>query len=56
VTRQRIVEPAAASFGKNGIAGTDLSDPMAAAGLTHGRGWYAASAKCARNCNDRDTL
>jgi TetR/AcrR family transcriptional regulator, transcriptional repressor for nem operon len=39
VTRQRIVEAAAASFGKNGIAGTGLSDLMAAAGLTHG-GFY----------------
>jgi TetR/AcrR family transcriptional regulator, transcriptional repressor for nem operon len=39
VTRQRIVEAAAASFRKNGIAGTGLSDLMAAAGLTHG-GFY----------------
>src|SRR5258708_6105360 len=39
VTRQRIVEAAAASFRKNGIAGTGLADLMAAAGLTHG-GFY----------------
>jgi TetR/AcrR family transcriptional repressor of nem operon len=39
VTRQRIVKAAAASFRKNGIAGTGLSDLMAAAGLTHG-GFY----------------
>src|SRR5262249_60241930 len=39
VTRQRIIKAAAAAFGKNGIAGTGLSDLMAAAGLTHG-GFY----------------
>jgi TetR/AcrR family transcriptional regulator, transcriptional repressor for nem operon len=39
VTRQRIVDAAAASFRKNGIAETGLSDLMAAAGLTHG-GFY----------------
>jgi TetR/AcrR family transcriptional repressor of nem operon len=39
VTRQRIIEAAAAAFRKNGIAGTGLSDLMAAAGLTHG-GFY----------------
>jgi TetR/AcrR family transcriptional repressor of nem operon len=39
VTRQRIVKAAAAAFRKNGIAGTGLSDLMAAAGLTHG-GFY----------------
>ena len=39
VTRQRIVMAAAAAFRKNGIAGTGLSDLMAAAGLTHG-GFY----------------
>jgi TetR/AcrR family transcriptional repressor of nem operon len=38
-TRQRIVTAAAAAFRKNGIAGTGLSDLMAAAGLTHG-GFY----------------
>jgi TetR/AcrR family transcriptional regulator, transcriptional repressor for nem operon len=38
-TRQRIVKAAAAAFRKNGIAGTGLSDLMAAAGLTHG-GFY----------------
>jgi len=38
-TRQRIVKAAAATFRKNGIAGTGLSDLMAAAGLTHG-GFY----------------
>jgi hypothetical protein len=37
VTRQRIVEAAAASFRKNAIAGTGLSCLMAAAGLTDGR-------------------
>jgi TetR/AcrR family transcriptional regulator, transcriptional repressor for nem operon len=36
-TRQRIVKAAAAEFRKNGIAGTGLSDLMAAAGLTHGQ-------------------
>jgi AcrR family transcriptional regulator len=54
VTRQRIVEAAATSFSKNAIAEAGLSDLLAAAGLTHGRSWYAASAKFARNCNDRD--
>jgi hypothetical protein len=54
VTRQRIVEAAAASFRKNGIDGTGLSNLLVAAGLTHGRSSYAASAKFARNCNDRD--
>jgi TetR/AcrR family transcriptional repressor of nem operon len=39
VTRQRIIKAAAAAFRKNGIAGTALSDLMAAAGLTHG-GFY----------------
>ena len=39
VTRQRIIKAAAAGFRKNGIAGTGLSDLMAAAGLTHG-GFY----------------
>ena len=39
VTRQRIIRAAAAAFRKNGIAGTGLSDLMAAAGLTHG-GFY----------------
>jgi TetR/AcrR family transcriptional repressor of nem operon len=38
-TRQRIIKAAAAAFRKNGIAGTGLSDLMAAAGLTHG-GFY----------------
>ena len=38
-TRQRIVKAAAAAFRKNGIAGTGLSDLMAAANLTHG-GFY----------------
>jgi TetR/AcrR family transcriptional regulator, transcriptional repressor for nem operon len=38
-TRQRIVKAAASAFRKNGIAGTGLSDLMAAAGLTHG-GFY----------------
>jgi TetR/AcrR family transcriptional regulator, transcriptional repressor for nem operon len=38
-TRQRIIAAAAATFRKNGIAGTGLSDLMAAAGLTHG-GFY----------------
>jgi TetR/AcrR family transcriptional repressor of nem operon len=38
-TRKRIVKAAAAAFRKNGIAGTGLSDLMAAAGLTHG-GFY----------------
>jgi TetR/AcrR family transcriptional regulator, transcriptional repressor for nem operon len=38
-TRERIVEAAAAEFRRNGIAGTGLSDLMAAAGLTHG-GFY----------------
>src|ERR1700724_231013 len=38
-TRQRIIRAAAAAFRKNGIAGTGLSDLMAAAGLTHG-GFY----------------
>jgi TetR/AcrR family transcriptional repressor of nem operon len=38
-TRQRIIGAAAAAFRKNGIAGTGLSDLMAAAGLTHG-GFY----------------
>ena len=38
-TRQRIVTAAAAAFRKSGIAGTGLSDLMAAAGLTHG-GFY----------------
>jgi TetR/AcrR family transcriptional repressor of nem operon len=38
-TRQRIITAAAAAFRKNGIAGTGLSDLMAAAGLTHG-GFY----------------
>jgi TetR/AcrR family transcriptional regulator, transcriptional repressor for nem operon len=38
-TRQRIVKAAALAFRKNGIAGTGLSDLMAAAGLTHG-GFY----------------
>jgi TetR/AcrR family transcriptional repressor of nem operon len=39
VTRQRIIKAAAGEFRKNGIAGTGLSDLMAAAGLTHG-GFY----------------
>ena len=39
VTRRRIIKTAAAAFRKNGIAGTGLSDLMAAAGLTHG-GFY----------------
>ena len=39
VTRQRIIKAAAEEFRKNGIAGTGLSDLMAAAGLTHG-GFY----------------
>src|SRR5712692_5031684 len=39
VTPQRINKAAAAEFRKNGIAGTGLSDLMAAAGLTHG-GFY----------------
>jgi TetR/AcrR family transcriptional regulator, transcriptional repressor for nem operon len=38
-TRQRIIKAAAAEFRQNGIAGTGLSDLMAAAGLTHG-GFY----------------
>jgi TetR/AcrR family transcriptional repressor of nem operon len=38
-TRERIIMAAAAAFRKNGIAGTGLSDLMAAAGLTHG-GFY----------------
>jgi TetR/AcrR family transcriptional regulator, transcriptional repressor for nem operon len=38
-TRQRIVMAAATAFRKNGIAGTGLSDLMAAADLTHG-GFY----------------
>jgi TetR/AcrR family transcriptional regulator, transcriptional repressor for nem operon len=38
-TRQRIIKAAAGAFRKNGIAGTGLSDLMAAAGLTHG-GFY----------------
>jgi TetR/AcrR family transcriptional repressor of nem operon len=38
-TRQRIIMVAAAAFRKNGIAGTGISDLMAAAGLTHG-GFY----------------
>ncbi len=38
-TRQRIIKAAAAAFRKNGIAGTGLSDLMAAANLTHG-GFY----------------
>jgi TetR/AcrR family transcriptional regulator, transcriptional repressor for nem operon len=38
-TRQRIITAAAGAFRKNGIAGTGLSDLMAAAGLTHG-GFY----------------
>ena len=38
-TRRRIVKAAAAKFRQNGIAGTGLSDLMAAAGLTHG-GFY----------------
>ena len=38
-TRQRIITAAAAAFRKNGIAGTGLSDLMAAANLTHG-GFY----------------
>ena len=47
MTRQRIVEAAAASFRKNGIDGTGLSNLLVAAGLTHGRSSYAASAKFA---------
>ena len=39
VTRQHIIKAAAEEFRKNGIAGTGLSDLMAAAGLTHG-GFY----------------
>ena len=39
VTRQRIIKAAAEEFRKNGIAGTGVSDLMAAAGLTHG-GFY----------------
>jgi TetR/AcrR family transcriptional repressor of nem operon len=38
-TRRHIIMAAAAAFRKNGIAGTGLSDLMAAAGLTHG-GFY----------------
>jgi TetR/AcrR family transcriptional repressor of nem operon len=38
-TRERIIEVAAAEFRRNGIAGTGLSELMAAAGLTHG-GFY----------------
>jgi TetR/AcrR family transcriptional repressor of nem operon len=38
-TRQRIIMAAAAAFRENGIAGTGLSELMAAAGLTHG-GFY----------------
>jgi TetR/AcrR family transcriptional regulator, transcriptional repressor for nem operon len=48
VTRQRIVEAAAASLRKNGMARTGLCDLLAAAGLTHGRSWNAASAEFAR--------
>jgi TetR/AcrR family transcriptional regulator, transcriptional repressor for nem operon len=48
VTRQRIIRAAAAAFRKNGIAGTGLSDLMAAAGLTHG-GFY-------RHFDSRDEL
>ena len=36
VTQQRIIEESAAAFRKNGVAGTGLSDLMAAAGLTDG--------------------
>src|SRR5712671_3174653 len=39
VTRQRIIKESAATFRKNGIAASGLSDLMAAAGLTHG-GFY----------------
>ena len=35
-TRERIIAAAAAEFRRKGIAGTGLSDLMAAAGLTHG--------------------
>jgi len=38
-TRQRIVAAAAQEFRRNGLAGTGLSELMAAAGLTHG-GFY----------------
>jgi TetR/AcrR family transcriptional repressor of nem operon len=38
-TRERIVEAAALEFRRNGLAGTGLSELMAAAGLTHG-GFY----------------
>jgi TetR/AcrR family transcriptional regulator, transcriptional repressor for nem operon len=34
-TRQRIIKAAAAALRKNGIAGTGLSDLMAAAGLVN---------------------
>ena len=48
VTRQRIIRAAAAAFRKDGIAGTGLSDLMAAAGLTHG-GFY-------RHFNSKDQI
>jgi len=38
-TRERILEAAALEFRRNGLAGTGLSELMAAAGLTHG-GFY----------------
>jgi len=38
-TRERIIEAAALEFRRNGLAGTGLSELMAAAGLTHG-GFY----------------
>lgn len=38
-TRQRIVDAASVAFRRQGIAGTGLSDLMAAAGMTHG-GFY----------------
>ena len=38
-TRERIIAAAAAEFRRKGLAGTGLSDLMAAAGLTHG-GFY----------------
>jgi len=49
VTRQRIIKAAAEEFRKNGIAGTGLSDLMAAAGLTHG-GFYRHFDSKDQNC------
>ena len=40
VTRQRIIETAAARFRKDGIEGVGVADLMAEAGLTHG-GFYS---------------